>query len=524
MFKNVTNLQILQFIVICVGCLFAWYAGGDIADENFIPIAAAVGFLLFILIYFSLGTSIYYLIPIFWVFTGSISMLPVPLSVRQLLIIIASISFIFGYIFKTNRSKATFRSIDFWIWLNLVWLAQAFFRNPVGFAFLGGGARVGGKPYVDVLIGVMAYLILSRFRISSELSKKLPYWMFAATLLQCLITGFATVFPTLSMHLAPLYSDFNSVMNGVGMENVSAGETRLGFLGGLGSAICFLLVCQTDPTELLNPNNLGKSLLYLSGVFMVLLSGFRNDIMGVFQSTVLAAFVRGRTASVVNLILGACFVAVLAIGISYCDVKLPFTFQRALSFLPGHWDQDAVEDAKGSSEWRFEMWRLALTTDRYIHNKLLGDGFGFLREDYEIAVDAMVNHGAGFGGENAGQEAFMLDGDLHSGPVSSIRFVGYVGLGLFLPLLVVLAWTGFQLIKKTKGTPFQLVGFYIGIPVLLWPIWFVFIFGDYRDDFQSILFTAGIINMLTASLEQYQRTQISTNEQKTVGIPEQKNS
>ena len=55
------------------------------------------------------------------------------------------------------------------------------------------------------------------------------------------------------------------------------------------------------------------------------------------------------------------------------------------------------------------------------------------------------------------QENMLISGDFHSGPVSTIRFVGYVGLALFFPLLVGIAVYAARLIKRAKGTPYFLI-------------------------------------------------------------------
>jgi len=503
--RTLTPRQLIPYIVATAGIIFAWYSGGFIADENYLPIAAVLGFFVFITIYFSLGTSLYYLIPIFWGLTGSISMLPVPFSVRQLLVIMASLVFIFSYIFKTYKKiKAPWQTVDFWIFVNLAWLATVFFRNPVGFAAIGGGGKVGGKPYLDVILACMAYLILSRCRISAAFSKKLPYWMLGSVIFTAFAQGTAALFPSFSMKLAGFYNDFNSVMNGTGLEDMTVGETRLTFLAGLGAGLILIVVSKFDPSDLLRVDRLAQSFTYFSGLTMVLLSGFRNLLIAAVLYTGVATILRERLDTLIKIIILGGGIMMIVVGLSYTDIQIPLTFQRALTFLPGHWDENIVLDAKGSSEWRFEMWKIALTSDKYIHSKAFGDGFGFDRADYETGVNQILDRNAsGFGGENAAQEAFMRNGDFHSGPVSTIRFVGYVGLLLFLPLVFTIAVYGYRIVQMAKGTPFEFCVFYLTIPVLLGPLFFIFIFGDYRSDFENILFNTGMLNMVYLSIKKH---------------------
>ena len=68
------------------------------------------------------------------------------------------------------------------------------------------------------------------------------------------------------------------------------------------------------------------------------------------------------------------------------------------------------------------MWKEVLISDKYIENKLLGDGFGFTRRQY-----ATMQQLTQFGGSTEDvQENAMITGGVHSGPISAIRYVGVV--------------------------------------------------------------------------------------------------
>ena len=500
--SQITARKIGLFLVMLVGILFACYAGGFVADENYVPIAAVLGALIFSVVLFSLGGSTYLLIPICWGLGGSIHMLPLPFSVRELAIIVAGVIFLSSLIFKIKqRGKTTFETIDLWLWINLAYLITVFFRNPVGINVLGGD-RVGGKPYVDILLGVLAYLMLSRFRISGKFSKKLVYWWIGIGAFSMFAGAIAMFLPGIGTKLSLFYSEFG----GGSEDEVIDSTSRLEFLSNFGVSLSLYAVCMVNPMELISPARLKIALLYLTGVICILFSGFRNAIGSLFLITAMASFLRERFEGVIKIVSAVFFLGLFGVLMSFSSIELPWTFQRSLSFLPGNWDKTAKDAAESSTEWRHEMWRIALTSDRYIRNKILGDGFGFLRSDYEIMIAKNAGVGGGFEGESATQEAFMIAGEFHSGPVSSIRFVGAVGLCLFLPLLIVIAAYAYKLIRLTQGTPFQLCSLYFGIPVIVYPLFFLFIFGDFPYDFFSVLYEIGILKMLRGSLIDYQRT------------------
>jgi hypothetical protein len=499
--SNINTQKLGLFLVMGVGILFSLYAGNYVAEENYTPIAIVLGGLVAITLVFSVGTNAYLLIPMCWPLVGSIHLLPLPFNVRQLAMIFASLIFVSGIIFKSAGSKnVPFDALDLWVWINVGYLVTVFFRNPVGINVLGGD-RVGGRPYVDVALGVFAYLILRRETISPKMAGLIPVVWLGGEVINGLGGLVGLYLPTLGSKIGMLYSGF---LPEYGKEDmaVEVGETRLGSLQSFGSTLILFIVCSVNPTHLVRPDNLIKLMGYGLGLLMIMLSGFRNALMNIFLMTGLAAILRDRFMGAVKVILIISIGALSGVLLSYSSINLPWTFQRTLSFLPGNWDPTAIAAADDSSEWRYEMWRLALSTDKYIHNKLLGDGFGVSRPDYERMMDAMQG-GVGFIGESVTQERFMVSGQFHSGPVSSIRFVGYVGLIFFLILLIILAKYSYRMIIGSRGSAFQFVSLFIGIPILIYPIFFLFVFGAYEMDIINCLFYTGMVKMLWSSIDHY---------------------
>jgi len=500
---NVSRMGL--FIVIGLGLIFAWMAGNYVADEDYTPIVAVMGVLMMIFVVFGFGKSIYLMLPICWGLTGKIYALPLPFNVFQLLAIIASGLLIADLIFKRSSKKTSFEMVDLWIAINLLYILIGFFRNPVGVAALGGSARVGGKPYIDLILGCLVYLILSRSRITPGISAKLPKWVLAVAAFNMAAGAIGTFFPSVGEKLGLLYSAFSSgnFADPGSQTAIRAGETRLGFLQDMGVQLIRYVVSEVNPTQLLNPQYFGKLLAYGAGISMILLSGFRSALTNSFLLTFLSTILRERIVGATKIFFVLCIFVLLGVSLSYTPLKLPFTFQRTLSFLPGNWDQDVIEDAKDSSEWRFEMWRIALTSDKYIHNKILGDGFGFLRADFERGV-AMMYGRAQHDANEEKQEMFLLDGDYHSGPVGAIRFVGAVGLVLMIPLFYLSVTFALRLIRRASGSPYQFCVIFFALPVILFPFSWFFIFGDYRTGIVELLFNIGVMKMLNSSLRDYQ--------------------
>lgn len=486
-----------------IGLLFALFAGNYVAEEDYTPIAIVLGGLVGITLVFSVGTNAYLLIPMCWPLTGSIHLLPLPFNVRQLAMIFASLIFASGIIFKRGGGKKVpIDALDLWVWINVGYLVTVFFRNPVGINVLGGD-RVGGRPYVDVALGVFTYLILRRETISPKMARLIPVVWLGGEAVNALGGLVGLYLPTLGSKIGMLYSGF---LPSFGREqlDVTVGEDRLVSLQGAGTTLALYIICSVNPIHLIRPENLGKLIGYLMGIFMVMLSGFRNAIFNVFLMTALGTIIRDRFVGFVKIMSIGLMGALSVLLLSYSSFNLPWTFQRTLSFLPGNWDPTAVEAAKSSSEWRYEMWRWALRSDRYIHNKLLGDGFGMSRQDYERVLDA-GRGGVGFIGESATQEQFMVSGQFHSGPVSSIRFVGYFGLVIFLIFITTMAKCAYQLIQQSQSTPYLFLTLFIGIPILIFPVFFIFVFGAYENDIIGMLFSTGMMKMIQSSVKVWKK-------------------
>jgi hypothetical protein len=221
-------------------------------------------------------------------------------------------------------------------------------------------------------------------------------------------------------------------------------------------------------------------------------------LIGWLFAIALASYIRGGVRHVVPLVAAGLAAVVTIVVLQTAGLSVPLPAQRALSFIPISWDSRASVDAKGTVDWRVDMWRLALTSDRYIKNKVLGDGFGFdpaeLRAQTTLTAFRMdTSYGL--------QDYFMITGDYHSGPVSAIRFVGYVGLFLFTALLIANARYAWKIINISKNTAYFPVALFFGIAAIYHPVCFWLIFGSFGGDFIQAIFTLGMLNMLDRSLK-----------------------
>jgi hypothetical protein len=307
------------------------------------------------------------------------------------------------------------------------------------------------------------------------------------------------ILPASEALLGRLYSAFTAPELAPGVADTGPSDldrqTNLTGFGGYG--MLWLISYFRSPTLFLPiyPLRFVGALICFAAI---LFSGFRTMLMYSIMYAFMASYFRRRYQDLLVLGLVVTFsVAILAVGNGRI-FDLPLSAQRTLSFLPGNWSAAAVYDAQGSTEWRVDMWHTVLTEDKWIQNKWLGDGFGFTKLELAMMV-SQVSGGPGFIG-GAAQEGSMIVGVYHNGPLSTIRYVGVVGLLLFMPLLVGLAFRGFVLIREARGTTLFPTALFVGLPAVAGPFVFVFIYGAFDENFTGALFTCGLLNLLARGL------------------------
>ena len=107
---------------------------------------------------------------------------------------------------------------------------------------------------------------------------------------------------------------------------------------------------------------------------------------------------------------------------------------------------------------------------------------------------------AGISGFEGHRETVLANGDYHSGPVSSIRVIGYIGLLFFLLAQIRLAVHAHRQIIRCRGTEWLPLALFTGIPLVFAPLFFVFIFGDFKSNAAAFLLAAGMIRLLENNL------------------------
>lgn len=505
--------------VVFLGLIVAMLAGRAVAMESYrlllIVFCSAVA-LLFPLL---MRERVWLLIPATFLLTGRIGVLPLPFSVQELGVLAAFGSFVVFSLMKKVARPAPLGWSDGLLIVNLAYLVTVFARNPAGFAFIQSDL-VGARPYLAVLIASLGFWVLQRVTTSAKTCFWLPAVFSAGGVLSSIVGILTYYFPALVPIIFPFYSGvtINRYMDQSSLTfRQETGDERQTHWITYARAVFPCLVSYTSPFRLALFLTPLRSLLFYSAVIGALFSGFRSGILLLIIYFLGVSFFREGVASAARC-LALVLVGVIAVVVAQtAGLSVPLQFQRALSFIPADWNSASVEDAKGSSEWRFRMWRTALESDKYIQNKLLGDGFGFDRRALEAFSAKGSVGGEGLAGGDV-EEYFMIIGSYHSGPVSAIRYVGLVGLVLFTALMISVAVLAWKLIYRCKGTPFFPLALFLGVPVIYKPFEYWLVFGSFENDLPYMIMALAFINLTSRSLEAWK--ELSKSEPPGVSQPQ----
>jgi hypothetical protein len=497
-FVNLERIQeyVLPVTAVAVSVGIAMYLGRLAGNEQFgMLMMIVLGFAALFLV-LGLRTRIWLLVPMCWPLAGQIPTLPLPFTVRHLVVMSIFCVVLAFVALKMLRPKLKFDFLDFLLFLNLTYLASVFIRNPVG-SMAFDSDRVGGRPYFEIFISFLAYLILHEMTARRTDLRWMPLFVVAGNALQAFVEMMTHAFPQIVPFVSRFYTGISTTSYAA--QGIRAGvENTMGrkmYLSQIGTPLTTALLSYFQPLTLISPLYFWRALLFGIGCLCLLFSGFRSSVITVGFLFLLSSYIRKGFAEVFRVAMIGLPLLALVVFAQGTMIELPRSIQRALSFLPGKWDEAAVLDAQGSAQWRFQMWDIVLKDSKYIDNRLLGDGFGFSRQDM-----AMMEYMAAAGMDD-NQENSMIVGSFHSGPISAIRYVGYIGLALYTWLLLAMARRALRLARKTQSTPYFAGALFISLPIIYEPFNYWIVFGGFDSSFPNTIFHLGLLKMMENSLE-----------------------
>jgi hypothetical protein len=475
------SLSIRAIVVFVIGVVLALWLGVSIVTDQVETLLkfAGVGLLLFCLL---IGRRI-------WLVVVFLSAINVPLvrgygtaELGQCLLIGFGV-----LLLLMRRLPVRFKmgELEWWRLILAACIIQVYIRNPVGLGLFGSG-QVGGKAYFLAALAFIASFIYGSLIIPPRELKWAMYIGFFTSLIGIPISELRTRSGIATIQASELGGQSTLAEEGA--------ATRVSYLGGVAIILSRWIASHVHPLKAcFHPLWAPLILLTLAAAAG---SGFRNTIAIVGLTYTISLAYRGGLAS----ILLASTLGVFGIGalsIVNSAAPLPPNVQRTLTIFPGTWEKRYKDDAKGSSEWRYEMWKEALLTDRWIQNKWLGDGLGQSAAELNRAATlTSLKVNQGISGISVHQENAMISGDYHSGPVQTIRTVGYVGLAVLIIFMIRIAMHAHRQILRCRGTEWFSISLYYCIGSIAAPFMFVFVFGDFGRATISVFMGSAFMRVL----------------------------
>jgi hypothetical protein len=272
-----------------------------------------------------------------------------------------------------------------------------------------GSSTWGGMNYVNSMAGILFFLFVSGMRINIRHVR----WMIYGSLI------FAAVGSIISRQGWTEEALYSEIM-----------ESRIRWVYHFAMALLpFSLACISRRRTLLS------IALVVSAVYLLMITGDRKlFILSVFVLSGVGYFkAAGKFQYIVKLLI----IGLIGFGaLFFVAKKLPLGMQRAVSVLPGiSVDHRMGHDARGSADWRIEIWKYCLAeAPKYL---LVGRGSAF--NVYE----------AGENVNTADIETYspwfaFTTRSYHSGPLSLLIDYG-------IPGLLAMVWFSCLLLKRLYG-------------------------------------------------------------------------
>jgi len=282
-----------------------------------------------------------------------------------------------------------------------------------------GGAVYGGKKYVYLIVGFLSYFAITARAIPPQKAVQYVGLFFLGK-----ATAFVgDLFPVVPTWMHPLFLIFPPTIDSE--DPFDVGTTRLAGISNAAIGVYFFLMARYGVRGIFLEGKLWRVALFGLTFVLVFLGGFRTQLALFLVSFLIMFFLEKlhRTPLLLVLILLGSTAAVAIVPLA---PKLPWTFQRALAFLPLDLDADAVASAEDSTEWRLKMWSALLP--QIPPHLLLGKGLAFSSAEYDemMTGNIILQHMAER--FDASEGSLALANDYHNGMISLVIPFGIWGV------------------------------------------------------------------------------------------------
>jgi len=462
------NLTVQKLVIFLVSLVFFFAAPWMIAqflEGNSLPFFIILGIGVLFLFLFVLKDRCWLIIPFCMPIEGRLNFLPVNFSMLELSIIYVS-AYILLQIVMGRDIAWSLGPWTLWVFLAplLGILLYHWIRSgDIGIRLLGGSGW-GGRMYFQIFLYAFSVPLISSFSGSSLRDFSLvPMIYLMGTMVDLIPNTLTTFLPGLAPYIFKFYSAVNISEYGQEIRGAFGSSSdfvsRFRNFAFLGIALGIAILAYFPFKTWLRPSRLWIFPLLVLCFLMVAFSGFRSSIFNFVMALTACFICTTRVKSLLLLPIGLVSIGLIVFSQGVL-VNYPVSIQRALSFLPGQWNEVALKDAKGSNEWRDEMRELFFG-EYFKRAPLLGQGYHYdpihsLQErDIYLRIAVLQTQD-----RYHQTRPFIERRNPHEGDLHLLLTVGVAGLICFGGLCLTLIWATFREVFSLN--PAQLP------PTLIW--------------------------------------------------------
>ncbi len=452
-----SNQKIKSALIAALGLLAAIFLGWIVGDGGYVQIVLGCFVILGIAFWFRVGRFFWVLAIATSFLAGTFPILGGSFNTFQIMMMLGVAKFVLEDVVLRRSSNPEIHRIDIILIAGfmavLLWHGL---HDRFGMRFLGSSVW-GGRNYVNVFVGLVAFCVIQSVPMNRKLWNKLPYVVLVVITFDLFVGIVTAIFPSSIYWIFPFYSAVSNSSLQEAITGTTEVTGRIGAFGNFGVVLILIVLASISLRRLFHPSHFFRLLALGVGMVAVLFSGFRSAVLNTAIGVVLAG-IRDIKFGVFLLLP---VLAAFLLGITMLNeiAPLPRQIQRGLAFMPGNWDSEMARDAEASNDFRWRVWTL-WAKDYFPRHPILGRGFGFKAQ--------WVEKDKSLGRANDYQQ-MVETGNTHNGFLAALDAVGILGTIFFMAwnvrLLAVTFRVGFDH-DDESGFARRFLALYLAVTIL----------------------------------------------------------
>ncbi|MFZ0829045.1 MAG: O-antigen ligase family protein [Verrucomicrobiia bacterium] len=351
-----------------------------------------------------------------------------------------------------------------------------FTAKMTGLGLRSYGSEVyGGRHYIFLLGGIMAYFALSMRRIPPE-HATLYVAMFCLGGLTGFIIDLTPLLAGSGWQYIYLIFPYSSSFAGAA-QDIDAAPLRFSGAWYVSFAIFTFMMAKYGVRGIFLSGKHWRWMVFAFAPAYLMLGGYRGFVLLIVFMFALQFYLEGlhRTKLLpIFAVLGL----IMAVAVIPLASHLPGQYQRALAFLPLDIDPHIRQEAEGTLDWRFNLWKAVLP--EVPKHLMLGKGYALSANDFQLMAgyDAAIRTANSTFAEN---DIYALAGTYHNGPLSVLLTFGIGGAIAFIWFVAAGIWVLFC--NWRYGDPaLQTVNLFLLVAFVARTVFFLVVYGALDDD------------------------------------------